>query len=414
MNDDLDENISSLKSKYILICILVACLVAVISSGITFYYIKSGIDTSVAKIKEVDIESVKTPEEGTKKIAESLQNFRDVIDKCYIGEIDEKNLLEGAIKGYVSGLGDEYSEYMTAEEWKDYQADALGNYVGVGIYMSMDKRDNIVVVAPIKGTPAEEAGVQAGDIIVQIDDESAVGMTSNDAASKIKGQEGTKVKLKLLRENDYVDVELERKAIKVFHVESEMKDNEIGYIKLITFDEDCSIEVKKAYEELKNQGAKKIIFDLRNNTGGLVDEALAIADFMIEKDKDILITVDSNGNKEYSKSTSNPGMDCPIVVLVNEYSASASEILTGALKDNKEATVIGTTTYGKGVIQNVFQLNDGSALKLTIAEYYTPNETKINKIGIEPDEVVEDIEQGKDEEQIDEQLNRALEVIKDM
>lgn len=435
------ENNEGLAGKYVITFIIIAVLIAVASSAITYYYVTTGVeDKSVLDLKsakddlgriieddstnEVEFEGTnqtntslttnKNSELTTEVVADTLEKFRNVIDNYYIGEIDEMDLLDGAIKGYVSGLGDEYSEYMTAEEWKDYQADALGNYVGVGIYMSMDKQNNIVVVSPIKGTPAEEAGVQPGDIIVQIDGETTSGMTSNDAASKIKGVEGTKVKLKLLRDNDYVDVELERKAIKVYHVESEMKEDGIGYIQLLTFDTGCAAEVRNAYESLKTQGAQKIIFDLRNNTGGLVDEALQIADYMIAKDKIVLITVDSKGNKEYSRSNNDPTMDCPIVVLVNEYSASASEILTGALKDNEEAKVLGTKTYGKGVIQNVFQLNDGSALKLTIAEYYTPNETKINKIGIEPDEVVEDIEQGKDEEEIDEQLNRAIEVIKGM
>lgn len=416
MNENMseDEKIQSIKTSYTLRCIIIACLVAVISSAVTFYYVTTGIDTKIADIKKVDVEKVSSSEESSEKIAETLQNFRSVIDKYYIGEIDETELLEGSIKGYVDGLGDEYSEYMTAKEWEDYQADALGNYVGIGIYMSTDKSDRVVVVAPIKGTPAEEAGIQSGDIIVQIDEESVDGMTSSDAASKIKGEEGTKVKLKLLRDTEYIDVEVERKAIKVYHVESKMLEDGIGYMQLLTFDEGCSDEVKKAYEELKSQGATKIIFDLRNNTGGLVDEALKIADYMIEKDKNILITVDADGNKEYSKSKTNPLMDCPIVVLVNEYSASASEILTGALKDNKEATIVGTTTYGKGVIQNVFQLRDGSALKLTIAEYYTPSETKINKIGIEPDENVEDEEQAEGEEEIDEQLNKAIEIIKEM
>ena len=365
-------------------------------------------------IKKYTMENTVTPEESSKNIAKTLQNFRNVIDKYYIGEINENDLLEGSIKGYVDGLGDEYSEYMTAKEWEEYQADALGHYVGIGIYMSTDKNDRVVVVAPIKGTPAEEAGIQSGDIIVQIDDEMVDGMTSSDAANKIKGEEGTKVKLKLLIYTEYVDVEVERKSIKVYHVESKMLEDGIGYMQLLTFDEGCSKEVKNTYEDLKKQGAKKIIFDLRNNTGGLVDEALSIADYMIEKDKDILITVDAEKNKEYSKSNNAPTMDCPIVVLVNEYSASASEILTGALKDNKEATVVGTTTYGKGVIQNVFPLRDGSALKLTIAEYYTPNETKINKIGIEPDEKVEDVDQPDGEEEIDEQLNKAIEIIKGM
>ena len=445
----MEENNDKLPTKYGVAFVILACLIAVASSAITYFYVVTWDENNTIKdlqsakmeaeqkLEEMQKSKAETEEElnkvltenelvekqkslsesreeSTSTIAHTLEKFREVVDNYYIGEVNEVDLLDGAIKGYINGLGDEYSEYMTKEEWKDYQADALGNYVGVGIYMSMDKQNNIVVVSPIKGTPAEEAGVQPGDIIVQIDGESTSGMSSTDAASKIKGEEGTKVKLKLLRDQDYVDVELERKAIKVYHVESEMKEDGIGYIQLLTFDTGCSAEVEKAYESLKSQGATKIIFDLRNNTGGLVDEALKIADYMIAKDKTVLITVDAKGNKEINTSNHDPEMDCPIVVLVNEYSASASEILTGALKDNEEAKVVGTKTYGKGVIQNVFQLNDGSALKLTIAEYYTPNETKINKIGIEPDEVVEDVEQGKDEEEIDEQLNKAIEIIKGM
>ncbi len=411
---DTEDLIQKLRTKYILRCIVFICITAVVSSAITFYYIKTGIDKRISNIKDVDVSKITTSEESSQNIANTLQNFRNVIDKYYIGEVDEEKLLDGSIKGYIEGLDDEYSEYMTKEEWEEFQADALGNYVGIGIYMSVDKNDNIVVIEPIKGTPAEEAGIQSGDIIVQIDDENTSEMNSNDASNKIKGKEGTKVKLKLLRKNEYVDVEVERKAIKIYHVESKMLQDNIGYISLLTFDEGCSDELKKAYEDLKNQGANKIILDLRNNTGGLVDEALDIADYMIAKDKNILITVDADGNKEYNKSEHNPTMDCPIVVLVNEYSASASEILTGALKDNGEAKIVGTITYGKGVIQNVFQLKDGSALKLTIAEYYTPNESKINKVGIEPDETVESIEQKDGEEEIDEQLNKAIEVIKEM
>lgn len=431
--------INNIKIKYTIYIIVIACIAAFVSSYITYEYIvnregkqfltsveesKEALEGKDNKIEETNIKSNNTSEknpenvlnskESTSIIADTLKTFRDAIDKYYIGEIDESKMLDSTIKGYIEGLDDEYSEYMTKEEWEEYQADALGNYVGVGIYMSMDKNDNIVVVSPIKGTPAEEAGVQPGDIIAQIGEESTIGMDSSQASSKIKGEPGTKVDLKLIRNNEYVDVTLERKEIKVYHVESKMLENEIGYIQLLTFDEGCSEEIKKAYEELKSKGAKKIIFDLRNNTGGLVDEALEIADYMIAKDKNVLITVDANDNKEYNKTKKDPIMDCPIVVLVNEYSASASEILTGALKDNDEAEIVGTTTYGKGVIQNVFQLTDGSVLKLTIAEYYTPNENKINKVGIEPDYIVEDVEQEKDQEEIDEQLNKALEVIKSM
>lgn len=408
-----EEKINQIKYKNTFWTVAIACVVAVISSLITYNYVVDRTPNILSKAKDVDLENL-SPEESTNTIAESLKPFRDAIDAYYIGEVDDNKLLDYTIKGYINGLEDEYSEYMTADEWNEYQASALGNFVGVGIYMSMDKNDNIVIISPIPGTPAEEAGIKEGDIIVQIDEESTVGMTSNDASMKIKGEEGTKVKLKLLRNNEYIDVELERKEIKVYHVESKMLEGDIGYINLMVFDEGCSEEVKKAYESLKEQGAKKIVFDLRNNTGGLVDEALEIADYMIAKDKTILITKDAKERKEINKSEHNPTMDCPIVVLVNEYSASASEILTGALKDNEEAKIVGTTTYGKGVIQNVFQLTDGSVLKLTIAEYYTPNETKINKIGIEPDVVIEDVAQEAGQEEIDEQLNKAIEVIKGM
>lgn len=434
------EQINKIKMKYTFYIILVACIMAFVSSYVTYSYIVDRADSKFLSAVEKGKEALTTikkeenkVEESEKKqnvenntennvslnstettqiIADTLKTFRDTIDKYYIGEIDETKMLDSTIKGYIAGLDDEYSEYMTKKEWEDYQANALGNYVGVGIYMSMDKNDNIVVVSPIKGTPAEEAGVQPGDIIAQIGEESTVGMDSNEASAKIKGEPGTKVDLKLIRNNEYVDVTLERKEIKVYHVESKMLEDNIGYIQLLTFDDECAKEVKKAYEDLQSKGAKKIIFDLRNNTGGLVDEALEIADYMIAKNKTVLITADANGNEQYSESNNDPRMDCPIVVLVNEYSASASEILTGALKDNDEAEIVGTTTYGKGVIQNVFSLSDGSVLKLTVAEYYTPSKNKINKVGIEPDYVVEDVEQEEGKEEIDEQLNKAIEIIK--
>lgn len=274
--------------------------------------------------------------------------------------------------------------------------------------MGVDKNNNIVVLAPIEQSPAERVGIKTGDIIVEVDGENALGVSSDIVSSKIKGEEGTTVKLKIARENEYLDFEIPREAIKMYHVKSEMKENNIGYVSLLTFDENCADEIRKSFEDLKSKGAKKIILDLRNNTGGLVDEALEIADMIIPKDQTLLITVDSAGNKEYSKAEQDPIIDCDIVVLANEYSASASEILIGALRDAGKAKVVGTKTYGKGVIQSVYLLNDNSALKLTVNEYYTPNETKINKVGIEPDYVVE-LDENSEE---DAQLNKALEILK--
>lgn len=400
MEDEYILEKKKLKIKWILITIIVAIFSAVFASEFTlFYYGRSTLQKN---------EAVQNPKENIEVIAETLKNFRTVIDEIYIGEIDEQKMMDETIRGYVKGLDDEYSEYMTAKEWEEYQAAALGNYVGIGIYMSVDKNGNVVVVEPIKGTPAESAGLKSGDIIVYVNDESMLGVDSDIVSSKIKGEEGTKVKITILRDTEYIDFEIERKAIKVYHVESELLDNNIGYISLMTFDEGCAEEFKNAYLDLKNKGAKKIILDLRNNTGGLVVECLEIADMILPKDNIELVTVDANDKKEISKSNNNPIVEGDMVVLINEYSASASEILVAALKENDKAKVVGKTSYGKGVIQSVLELNDGSVLKLTVSEYFTPKENKINKIGITPDYEVElDVEN-----MVDTQLNKAIELLK--
>ena len=207
---------------------------------------------------------------------------------------------------------------------------------------------------------------------------------------------------------------MERKAIKVYHVEGEVKDGNIGYILLQTFDEGAAEEFIEKYNELKNKGAKKLIIDLRYNTGGLLEECVSIADYMLDKDDVILTAIDAEGREESYKSENiEKPIDTDIVVLVNDYSASASEVLAGALKDNGEATIVGEKTYGKGVIQNVFTLADGSKLKLTISEYLTPSGTRINKIGIMPDvEVFIDPEVKEKGEIVDSQLNKAIEILK--
>ena len=401
------EEIKKMKKNYMYYTILISCVVAFLSSCVTYDIYKKKEEKRFSESTMVN-EEVNTAEESNAVISEAISMFRNQVDKYYIGDIDEQKLLDETLKGYIKGLDDEYSEYMTAEEWKEYEANALGNYVGIGIYISMDKYDNVVILSPIKGAPAEEVGLKAGDIIVGVNDESVVGKTSSDVSNLVKGEEGTKVKVTVLRDDKTLDFEVERKAIKVYHVENKMLENNIGYIQLMTFDEGCAEELKSKYEELKKNGAKKIILDLRDNTGGLVDEALKIADYIVDKDKTLLITVDAKNNKEYDKAKEDALITEDMVVLVNEYSASASEILLGALKENGDAKSVGTKTYGKGVIQSVFFLKDNSVLKLTIQEYYTPNETKINKVGIQPDHNIEDNE--KTEE--DEQLQKAIELLK--
>lgn len=397
---EFEEERKKLKIKHIVTTIILLIVVAVFSSEFTmYYYAKSTIPEKAVAAENSD--------ENINSIAKTLKNFRKLIDEVFIGEIDEQKILDETIKGYINGLEDEYSEYMTTEEWDDFQSQALGNYVGIGIYMSSDKDNNVVVLSPIEGSPAENVGIKEGDIIAAVNEENVLGTSSDKVASLIKGEEGTEVKIKILRDNEYLDFNLKREAIKIYHVEQEMLENNIGYISLLTFDEGCADEFKTALQDLTSKGAKKLIIDLRNNTGGLVDEALEIADCFVPKGENLLITVDAKGNKEYSKSEKDPMVDCEIIVLTNQYSASASEILVGALRDCGKAKSVGTKTFGKGVIQSVYLLEDNSALKLTVNEYFTPNETKINKVGIEPDYEVELSEDSQE----DLQLNKAIEIL---
>ena len=408
---DLYEK-KQLQYKYILITVISVCIAILVSSCATYYYfLESG--SSISFIKKSNVETDSNSDDTIEAIGKTLRSFRTLIDREYKGDIDETKLLDGAIKGYVEGLGDDYSEYMTKEEWEDFQATALGDFEGIGVYVSLDKNNNVVILSTIKDSPAEAVGLKEKDIIVEVNGENVLGVKdASEVTSKIKGTAGTKVHLKVARDDEYKEFDVERAKVKIYHVESEMLENNIGYISLITFDEDCSVEVQKAIEDLKSKGAKKLILDLRNNTGGLVSEAYKIANLFIPKDKDILITEYSDGRKETTTTKNDNITDMDLVLLVNEYSASASEILSGALRDNERATLVGTNTYGKGVIQQVFSLLDGSVLKLTVAEYYTPNGTEIHKIGLKPDYEVELPEVEDEKDFVDTQLEKAKEILK--
>ena len=345
----------------------------------------------------------------------TLASFRSVLEEKYMGEIDDETLIEGAIKGYVSALGDPYTTYYTKEEMDELMEETTGNYVGIGIYMTLDLENNaIYVVKPMEGSPAEEAGIKAGDLITKVDGIEYSGEELDQASNAIKGKEGTKVKLEILSNGQTREIEVERRKIIVSHIVEKKFDN-IGYLLIEDFDGGCADEFEEKYKELEKQGIDRLIIDLRNNGGGVVNEAVDIADMLLEKDKTILITKDKKGNEEVKKCDNEASITMPVVVLTNGYSASASEILVGALKDNERATIVGTKTYGKGVIQEVDRLNDGSGLKITIEEYYTPNRDKINKVGIKPDEEIElsseIIEKGTYTDE-DNQLQKAIEIIK--
>ena len=350
-------------------------------------------------------------------ISETLSKYKTLIDKYFLGEVDEEKLKEGAIKGYIEGLDDPYTEYISKEDMKDYLEDTMGNYVGIGIYMIKDTETGMIkVLSPIKNSPAEKAGVQPGDLIVSVDGQTYSADDMTVAANKIKGEEGSTVKLQILRGTETIDIELKRESIKINPVESKVLENEIGYISFTSFDETTAEDFKNKFEELKSKNIKSLIIDIRNNGGGLVDQALKIADFVADKGSVLLYEVDKNNNETVKKSTTDPIINMPIIILTNENTASASEILAGALKDLGKAKIVGTKTYGKGVIQQILSLSDGSGLKITIEEYQTPNRNKINKVGIEPDEVVELPDSVESvfyvEESEDTQLQRAIQILK--
>ena len=393
--------------KTIMLIIITVLITALVTTIVIYnFVIKSG---KIA-IKSEDNSSLSGLEA-------TLASFRSVLEEKYMGEIDDEALIEGAIKGYVSALGDPYTTYYTKEEMDELMEETTGNYVGIGIYMTLDLENNaIYVVKPMEDSPAEEAGIQAGDLITKVDGKEYSGEELDQASNAIKGEEGTTVKLEILRDGETQELEVERRKIVVSHIVEKKFDN-VGYLLIEDFDGGCAKEFEEKYKELESQGIDRLIIDLRNNGGGVVDEAVSIADMLLDKDDTILITKDKKGNEEITKSEHNPTITMPVVVLTNGYSASASEILVGALQDNERATIVGTKTYGKGVIQEVDRLSDGSGLKITIEEYYTPNKNEINKVGIEPDEEIdlsdEVKEQGTYTDEEDNQLQKAIEIIKE-
>ncbi|MCI9015810.1 MAG: S41 family peptidase [Clostridia bacterium] len=369
----MEKNTKQKIYKVVMLIILVALITFILTSIFMYKYFGEG--TRYLSV---------SPNDGG--ISTTLATFKKIIDQKFLGEIDDQKVLNETIKGYIKGLGDPYTEYLTKEEMQDFDADVMGNFVGIGVYLTQDLQRNVVLIlAPIPGSPAEGVGIQAGDIITKIDGESYTGEQLSEASSRIKGEEGTKVKLEILRGETSLELEIIRQRVKINHVEGKVIENNIGYIKFNSFDEGCSEEFEEKLKELKEKNIQSLIIDIRNNGGGIVSEAIDIADLIVEKDSNLLITVDKNDKEEIRKAKKEPIINLPIILLTNESSASAAEILAGALKDNNKARIVGEKTYGKGVIQELLKLKDGSGLKITTNEYFTPNKNKINKVGIQPD-----------------------------
>lgn len=386
---------------------MIVIIVTSLVTAFTTYQYLSNNGISYSKVNTTSLEGLEY----------TLSQFRSELEKKYIGEINDEELIEGAVKGYVDALGDPYTTYYTKKEMKTIMEETNGNFVGIGVYMTKDLEKNaILIIKPIENSPAEKAGILPGDLITKVDDVEYTGDKLEEASNKIRGEEGTKVKLEIYRNGETKTFELTRTKVVVSHVTTKVLNNDIGYIAISDFEGECASEFETKYKQLEKQGIKKLIIDIRNNGGGIVDEALKIANMLVDKDSTLLITKDKSDKEEVTKATEKPIINIPTVVLVNEYSASASEILAGALKDNGKATLVGTKTYGKGIIQELHQLSDGSGLKITVSEYYTPNHNAIHKIGITPDvevDLSEDVKQQTTiQEKDDNQLQKAIEILK--
>jgi carboxyl-terminal processing protease len=341
--------------------------------------------------------------------ADAFQDVMFLLQNYYVEDVDFETLIEGAIDGMLNKV-DRYSYFMSASEYEEMQQEYEGHYGGIGIVITM--RDNkLTIVSPIKNTPGEKAGLRAGDVISAIDGEKTAEMSQMKAVDMMRGEEDTDVILTIKRgDEDPFDVEITRKDIEVPYVETEMKTEDIGYISLAQFIEDVGTDVEKAVANLKEQGARGIILDLRNNPGGLLNEAVNVASVFL--DEGVVVSVRQKDETErVLRVNENISSDnqIPLIVLINQGSASASEIVAGAVQDYDRGKLIGTTTFGKGVVQSVVPLKDGSAVSLTTARYYTPDGNYIHEKGIEPGTKVELDLEAAQEDGSDKQLDKAVE-----
>lgn len=341
-----------------------------------------------------------------------LEAIEEVIDKYYYNEedINTNEMIEGMYAGMVASLGDPYSVYYTAEEWKMMMQDTEGIYYGIGAYIQLDVATGFGKInGVIEGTPAEEAGLRENDLIFQIDGETAQGLELSEIVARIKGEEGTTVHLTIYREgeSDYLEIDVVRKQIESPTVNYEMMDNGIGYIQITEFDEVTLDQFKDALAVVKGSGAEGLILDLRSNPGGSLSVVVDIARQILPEGL-IVYTEDRAGERVEYSCDGEHELKMPLVVLINGNSASASEILAGAVKDYGTGTLIGTTTFGKGIVQRILPLTDGTALKLTVSAYYTPKGNNIHNIGIAPDIECEYDRDAYYDEGIDNQLERAI------
>lgn len=363
------------------------------------YFNTGGIDASIIDDKTIDKSDM----------------LYSIIRNKYIDEVEPEQVRDGIYKGIMESLGDPYSVYYTKEEFDDMMESSSGVYYGIGAYLQQDTDTMLIkIVRPIPGTPAEEVGLMPEDIVMEVNGEDITGQDINVVVSQIRGEEGTTVDLGIARsgEEDLLHFTVERRRVESITVESEMLEDNIGYIAIAEFEDVTKGQFNTEFDKLNEEGMEALILDLRDNPGGYVDVAVDIADRLLPEGL-VVYTLDKYGNKDEYKSDAENYFDKPLIVLVNGNSASASEILSGAIKDYKAGKLLGTTTFGKGIVQEVLPIGDGSGAKITESKYYTPSGNNIHEIGIEPDVELELDVEAYLEDGMDNQKNEAIKILKE-
>ena len=361
-----------------------------------------------------------TPGELNYGKMESKLNLLDqYIDQFYLESTDSVEFQEGVYKGLVSSLGDPYSTYYTKEEYNELMESTSGAYYGIGAYVNQDQKTGIItIVKPFENGPAAKAGILPNDILYSVEGEQVTGKDLTEVVNKMKGAISTKVRLEVLRgqSTEPIAVDVIRDKVEVPTISYKLMDDKIGYIQVTEFDEVTADQYKKALEDLNKQGMKGLVIDLRNNPGGLLDTVVKMLKDMVG-DGMLVYTKDKNGKGDEYKAKGGETFDKPLALLINGYSASASEVFAGCIQDYDIGTLVGTTSFGKGIVQNIYRLPDGSAVKLTVSKYYTPKGRNIHGTGIEPDVKVELDKDAQSqltiESSLDNQLQKALEVVKE-
>ena len=343
-----------------------------------------------------------------------LSYLKKLIDETYLHDVKEKDLNEGIYKGYIEGLGDQYSAYYDKKETKELTESLDGSFSGIGAVMTQDANNGVITITRVyDDSPAKKAGIKAGDVLYRVEEKTVTGKDLDKVVSWIKGKKGTKVNLTLLRgtNSDKIKVTATRDVINVETVKYKVLENQIGYISISEFDSVTGAQFAKALKQLQKKKIEGLVVDLRNNPGGSLFTVCDILDSILPKGL-IVYTKDKNGKKEEYTSDEKHRLTPPMSVLVNGQSASASEIFAGAVQDYGKAEIVGTQTYGKGVVQNLFDLKDGTCVKLTTSEYFTPKGRNIDGKGITPDVKIEYKYNAKDPK-ADNQLDKAVSVVKD-